>query len=167
MRRAAISLAIWGIPLTLFPPWVHNEPVDRAFWTHTFGEFDRHAPRWRPPFAEEVARNSSLRSPVVIDVPRLARELLVSAAITFWALSLVVEAFGAGARAGLLRIALPKLAALAALLLPIPPTGPLTFTSWESLTDWNHGIPFLLRTLSTGLFLHLVLTSSFGSCDPL
>jgi hypothetical protein len=80
----------------------------------------------------------------VIDVPRLARELLVSAAITFWALSLVAEAFGAGARAGLLRIALPKLAALAALLLPIPPTGPLTFTSWESLTDWNHGIPFLL-----------------------
>jgi hypothetical protein len=99
----------------------------------------------------------------VVDVPRLVRELLVSTVITYWVLSLVGEAFGSDARRWLLRISLPKLAALAALLLPIPPAGVLAFTSWESLTDSNHGIPFILSyvvywfVLALGVYVFLLL----------
>ena len=164
VRRAAVSLAFWCLPLAIFPPWVHRDPIDHAFWTHTFGEFDRHGLFWRPPFAEQVARDPQLKSPVVVDVPRLVRELLVSAAITYWVLALVGEARASDAQRWLLRISLPKLAALVALvalLLPIPPVGVLAFTSWESLTDFNHGVfflfPYLLYWLVLAVGTYIVL----------
>ncbi|WP_309669554.1 hypothetical protein [Gemmatimonas sp.] len=148
LRRAGLSLLLWALPLALFPPWIHVEPIDQAFWTHRYGDFDRHAPFWQPPFYAEVAANSALKLPVVVDLSRLFRELLVAAAVTYWLLDLVGQSRPRGpATHSPRRIYLLKLAALTALLLPIPPAGVLAFSSWESLTDWNHGIPFLLPML--------------------
>ena len=144
MRLALASLVIWALPLSICPPWRHVEAMDRVFWNTRFGDFDRHALLWAPPFADVVAGNPAIASPVVFDVGRFARELVVASLVTYALLALIATAAGGRiTRDSLSRAPLPQSAALLALLLPLPGAGVLAFTSGEALTDWNHGIPAL------------------------
>lgn len=156
-RRAWISLVVIGLPLALMPPWRHLDVVDQAFYQFEFGEFDRHALFWRPPFSREVSLDSTLTLPVEFDGPRFARELAVGALTTYLLLTIVQVAPRRrveGVRA--LRPRFGVMAPLVGLLLPIPPVGLLAFSSWTDWTDSNHGISFFWPMLSYWATLSMV-----------
>jgi len=90
--RALVSAVIVGMPLLCIPPWIHVEPLDPFFDTTRYGDLDRHAPIWNPPFSEAVAQQRVPRSPVVIDRARLRREWLVAAILLYGVFTLVAVA---------------------------------------------------------------------------
>lgn len=164
LQRAALSVALCAMPLLAVPPWVHVEPVAPFFANRTFGEFDRHAPRWRPPFSAEVAANPGLTFPVRVDLERLSRELLVTSATVYGCLTLLHRARRATRRGSwVAAVDLPRLSALIALLLPIPPVGILALAQWEAVTDWNHGVPALLPYAVYWLLLSVVTFAILGT----
>lgn len=124
------------------------ESIDHTFDNVRFGEFDRHALFWHPPFFREVATNRALVLPVQFDGPRFMRECVAGAIVVF-ALFTVAHLKPRQRRSppSPTRPLFGLMAPLVALLLPIPPVGLLAFSSWESLTDSNHGIPFIWFTL--------------------
>ena len=136
-----------GIPLSLMPPWRHVEPIDHVFWNVRYGDFDRHAWVWNPPLSDSLKAHPGLSSPVERDWPRFVRELVAGVVASFLLIALVFRERHNLTSSSHRRPRLGSIAAVAALLIPIPPVGLLAFSSWESLTDSNHGIPFILPTL--------------------
>ncbi len=168
------ALPLVGLALLLaFPPWMQDDP-DAWFRDVQSTKFQRgHAFVLAPP-APAVAEDPRVYAPPASAPVAIDRAQLVREAITVLVVLSIIANLLLRQRVRFQRLfpwsrGTALVAALTALLLPVPVLGAPAFASLDLLTDVNHGVPMFLLyavpwvVLSIVLFLGLATASTLAA----